>query len=596
MKVFKIKHFKYLLLSIIFIAFCLRFYGINWDQGHHLHPDERAIVMFALPLEIPKDVSEFLSISSPLNPQFFAYGNFPLYLLKGTGYILSNFDPLYLSYEKINLVGRLISVTADIGTLIIIFLLGRKLFNQTTGFLASFFYAVSVFPIQASHFYAVDILFTFFITLTLFQLTRLYEKQSTKNFVLTGLFFGFSLATKISAISLLLPILVAITLNFLLILLKRPLKPSTWLSHLPHFLNRFLFGSLVVSISTIITFIILQPYAIIDHQEFINQTQQMSQVTHDAFAFPFTLQYVDKTPYIYELKNFFLWGQGPVLSSFSFLGLLYICSQIINMYSLSRQADMSSNKSRLDIKYKQALILIIFCISYFLIVGKFSVGFMRYMLPIYPLLSLFGAIFVLKVLFPKIKYFMPYHFKFFNFQFFLGLLLIVSILIWPLSFMNIYTKENTRVSASDWINQNISSGKTLALEHWDDGLPLYGMEKYNIVVLELYNPDNEEKWENINNQLSRSDYIILASNRLYTPLSKLTNCNKLPEHRCYPLTAKYYNDLFSEKLGFVKVAEFSSYPKIPIFNIEINDQTADESFTVYDHPKITIFQKDLIAL
>jgi len=41
------------------------------------------------------------------------------------------------------------------------------------------------------------------------------------------------------------------------------------------------------------------------------------------------------------------------------------------------------------------------------------------------------------------------------------------------------------------------------------------------------------------------------------------------------------------------VAEFTSYPHIKIGSkqLEIIDDKADESFTVYDHPKIMIFKK-----
>ena len=62
---------------------------------------------------------------------------------------------------------------------------------------------------------------------------------------------------------------------------------------------------------------------------------------------------------------------------------------------------------------------------------------------------------------------------------------------------------------------------------------------------------------------------------------------------------RYYKDLFAErnllgsKLRFVKVKEFTAYPMIRVgpFHITIPDDTADESFTVYDHPKVMIFKK-----
>jgi hypothetical protein len=73
------------------------------------------------------------------------------------------------------------------------------------------------------------------------------------------------------------------------------------------------------------------------------------------------------------------------------------------------------------------------------------------------------------------------------------------------------------------------------------------------------------------------------------PLQKLNACAKF--EKCYPLTNQYYKDLFSGQLGFEKIAEFTSYPTIPFINVQIKDDSADESFTVYDHPKIIIFKK-----
>ena len=165
-------------------------------------------------------------------------------------------------------------------------------------------------------------------------------------------------------------------------------------------------------------------------------------------------------------------------------------------------------------------------------------------------------------------------------------------LLWTLMFVNIYSQKHTRIAATEWINNNIERNKTIAVEHWDDRLPIYGSEKYTILELRLYElPDDEKKWKEINNVLDKSDYIIIASNRLYTPLQRLNDCKRY--EKCYPKTSTYYKLLFNEELGFKKQAEFSVYPKIEIgnFKLEIVDNNADESFTVYDHPKIMIFKK-----
>lgn len=561
---------KLILLAILFLAAAFRFYGLNWDMGYKLHPDERAIIMTVDHLSFPKSVTEFISLTSPWNPHFFAYGSFPFYLLYGAGQIVSSMTGNlgFAHYELLQIPGRFLSGISDLLTLVVIFLIGRKLLNEKIGLLAAFFYTISVLPIQLSHFYAVDTLLTLFVTLILYRLILFYEKPTVKRGVSIGIFFGLALATKVSAIVLVVSIGASLIADFFLLFVKQPHKPHHWLPHLPKFAKHLIGYGFIISLTTVAVFLFFEPYALIDFKNFWLQTMQQSAMTHDAFTFPYTLQYIHKTPYFYELKNIFFYGLGPILGLFAFIGTVYFTFLTI--------------KKTKQNKWAQETILLIFFAAYFLTVGNFAIGFMRYMLPIYPLLCLFAAIFVYNII-KKIK----------NRKLFLisQLSLLIFFLIWPLSFIQIYSHNNTRVTATNWISSMIPSGKMILVEHWDDRLPLQNSEAYIIEDLELYNPESIEKWNRINNQLQRAEYIIIASNRLYAPLQKLTDCSTLPAFRCYPQTAQYYKKLFAGELGFQKIAEFSNYPRVPMINITINDQPADESFTVYDHPKVMIFKK-----
>jgi len=562
-----------ILLFIVCIGFIVRIFGLNWDNFGHMHPDERAITLFALPLHFPSSLKEFFLPSSPLNTHFFAYGNFPIYFLKLISAVGGIFNPIISQYDGMNLIGRAFSALFDTGTIVVLFFTGKKIFNEFVGILAAFFYSISVLAIQTSHFYVVDTPLTFFITLTLFLLLKFYTHPSKKKSVLIGIFFGTGVATKNSALALLAPILITITIDFLLVFLKSPHKISIWAPHIPKIIKSLATDAAIIAGLGFLIFLFWEPYFLIDSINFWAQTQQQFQMTHDAFTFPYTLQYVGKIPFGYELKNIFLWGQGPMIAIISFVGIIY-----------GTWIAFFKDKSA---KWAQELIVVTFFWSYFFVVGRFAIGFMRYMLPIYPILCLFGGLILwesMRTLF--------IHFKSKLFIIPLFVIVFIMFLLWPIAFLQIYSKPNTRISASKWINDVISAGATLSIEHWDDSLPLSGQEKYNMQTLTLYDPDAPEKWQTINAQLSKTDYIIIASNRLYVPLQKLTNCEKLPPGRCYPQTAGYYKKLFSGDLNFSKVAEFSVYPTIPFINLPIDDQSADESFTVYDHPKIMIFQKN----
>lgn len=143
---------------------------------------------------------------------------------------------------------------------------------------------------------------------------------------------------------------------------------------------------------------------------------------------------------------------------------------------------------------------------------------------------------------------------------------------------------------------------------WDDALPLSVKSLdplggiYQPLNFETYEPDTPEKREKLINILEKSNYLVIPSNRSYDSMPRLPNR--------YPLTTKYYQELFAcsgcigdslenkayslntgfiSPLGFELVATFVSNPSIGPF--QLNDQSADESFTVYDHPKVFIFKK-----
>ncbi len=534
--------YRLMLLAIVCLGLVFRLYGLNWDQGGHLHPDERAIVMALDKMHLPANAQEsklLLTPESPLNPNFFAYGSLPFYLVKSLGSIAGLHDPAWAHYESINLLGRAVSAFFDVGTIVVIFLIGRELNERRLGIWAALFYGIAVLPIQLSHFYAVDSFLTFFVWSALWQLIAFSKHQRFINLILLSTLTGFAVASKVSAVMLIIPIVFTLFIKFL----KSPLK--------------LIFKSFLVIFTIVATFIVCEPYALIDYPVFKRQIAEQQAMTKDAFVFPYTLQFVNITPYWYEIKNIFLWGLGPILGALSIVGVVFFIAQTVKRPKIAE------------------ITIIIFSVVYFGVVGKFAIGFMRYMLPIYPFLCIGAGYLVSKIKRP------------FNW------LVLILTIIWPLSFMSIYQKPNSRTTASAWIYSHVPKGTIIAHEHWDDGLPWGGPTgNYDYLELPMYEPDSSsKKWEQVEEVLTKAEYIIIASNRLYVPLMKLTDCAHLPVGRCYIKTTQYYNDLFSEKLGFVKVAEFWNLPTIPFTNWQINDFSADETFTVYDHPKIMIFKR-----
>ena len=530
------------LLAILLFAFILRIYGINWDQGAHLHPDERMLIM----------VADRIHFFDNLSPDFFNYGSLPIYAIKAISQAIDLFFPFLnlASYNGMLYVGRYMSIFADLTIIFIIFKTARLLFKekQEITFFACFFYSISFFAIQNTHFFVVDVFLNLFIALTVYFLLLFIKRPCLKKIIYMSIAFAVALAVKITAIIMFPVIVVAIIIKA-----ARKYKNKKIFKAL---LYTILFSSL-----SFLFFFIFMPYAIFNYNRFLNDIFSQIKMNSDPYIFPYTLQYVDTLPYFYYLKNIVIWGLGPIISCLSLIGIIYFAFNIKKL----------KNRGLI-------FVYLIFYIFYLLIIGRSSVKFMRYMLILYPCLAIFAGYGI-------------YYLKKKNMRIILYPILFFS-LLWTLMFVNIYSQKHTRIEATEWINNNIKYNKTLAVEHWDDRLPIYESEKYTILELRLYElPDDENKWKEINNVLDNADYIIIASNRLYTPLQKLNDCKK--HIKCYPRTSTYYKLLFNEELGFKKQIEFSVYPKIKIgnFKLEIIDDNADESFTVYDHPKIMIFKK-----
>ena len=137
--------------------------------------------------------------------------------------------------------------------------------------------------------------------------------------------------------------------------------------------------------------------------------------------------------------------------------------------------------------------------------------------------------------------------------------------------------------------ENIPDGSVWITEHWEEGMPLAlpiprgnpGEHGWRNLSMPMYEEDNVGKFEILKQNMREGDYYVLATKRMYGALPHL------PQR--YPMSTRFYDLLFQGQLGYELAAEFTAYPQL--FGVEINDQSADESFWVYDHPRVLIYKK-----
>ncbi|MFA6369271.1 MAG: glycosyltransferase family 39 protein [Candidatus Shapirobacteria bacterium] len=582
MSVKKINHNIFIIFAIFCFALFFRLFGLNWDQNQHLHPDERFLTMLVSTIKTPDSLIEYFDTNnSSLNPfnydqfNFFVYGTFPLFLTKYLGQTFNLVD-----YNKIHLLGRVLSAIFDSLNVFSLYFLAKLFYFKNKKyllFLPSLFYSFAVLPIQLSHFFTVDTFLTFFLLLSFVFLAYWIKKQKNIYLFYSSIVFALAISCKISAI-LFLPI---IFIFFIYQFFSKKYIP----------IKEFL----IFSIISFLVFRFFQPYSFVGfikiNPELINSLNYLKSIllNKDVF-YPPEIQWLSKTVIIYPFQNIILWGLGLPLSLF----FLFSLKNIFNL-KIKRIFYSSSNFIILS-----ALLWTLFLF--------FQQGFqfthtMRYFLPIYPFICFLSI---------PLNNFSKTNIK-------LIIIVLFFHLLYATIFISIYTRPHSRVQASNWIYQNISSESVLSNEYWDDPLPLSNpnySKFYSIELLNLYDPDTPEKWEQINSILTKTDYLLLTSNRLWSSITSV------PDR--YPLSTEYYQKLFDGQSDFKKIIEFNSYPGIslPFLNkciyigptnfpylinknnyfevdkncfypgIYLRDDIAEEAFTVYDHPKVIIFRKE----
>jgi hypothetical protein len=161
---------------ILLCGGAFRFVGLDWDEGQHLHPDERFLTMVETALQWPQGSlleSYFDEAKSTLNPRnvghgFFVYGSFPILIVKVVSMAANK-----TGYDQVHLVGRAVDGLVDLGTVGMLFLLARTLYRDTrVALLAALLYSATALAIQQAHFFVVESFTAFFVTVALFFMAR----------------------------------------------------------------------------------------------------------------------------------------------------------------------------------------------------------------------------------------------------------------------------------------------------------------------------------------------------------------------------------------------------------------------------------------
>jgi hypothetical protein len=478
-----------LTLAVVLLgAAALRLYNVSWDDLHHVHPDERWISMVASDIAWPENFKDILDPrKSTLNPLWipedntrrnYAYGHLPLYLLAFGANLATRLAPLgqHLSaypglaeavgdlallsrYSHINLVGRVLSAFADLGIIYLVFLLGRHIYGKRAGLLGATFVAFTVMHIQLAHFCAFDVVTTFFAVLTVYGAVRLAQRGDWFSAVVAGGAAGLAVASKFSAMPILLTLVVACGVRVFTGEARGAdsQQPAARGEGLADRLWRAL-GLLVVGLlAAAMAFAVTSPFAILDLKAYLEQVKQQGGMVRGTNDWPFTRQYRGTLPYVYHIEQQLRWGMGWPLGLVAFAGLAYVLWRAVRRRCQGEE-----------------WVILSWVVPYFLITGSFLVKFMRYMLPITPFLSLMGAEMLLAMqdtirrkmhdarptkLISRIPHPASW------ILYLVLCIVVISSVFYSLAFVRIYSRPHTWLEASRWIYAHVPDGSVIANEH-----------------------------------------------------------------------------------------------------------------------------------
>ena len=549
------------LVAVLAVGAALRFVGLDWDQGQHQHPDERFLSIVLLQIQPAPDLwTYFDPRRSPLNPfnhgiSFFVYGTFPLFLLESLARALGRTD-----YDEAYLVGRALSALFDLGTVLLVYLLGRQLLGRWPGLIAAALMALAVHSVQIAHFFAVDTFATFFATLTLWLLVRYARSRDARSLGLAGIAAGLAMASKLSA-----GLLLALFAGWwALTWIREGALRDTRTSRGVRLAHLAVFGAFAA-----LTFRLLQPYAFAEAwpwdwrlaPAFSSALAQQQAIQSGTLDWPPGVQWAGTTAWLYPLEQIVRWGAGPAFGLAALVGL------VLAAVVWWRQQ-----------QHVLALLLAWGALN-FLVFGAFVLKTMRYFHPMYPVLALVTAW--------AFAWSWTQRGRLHGLAGWVSAAALAAVLgataLWALAFTQIYGRDHSRVAASAFIYANAPPGSTIAVEHWDDALPLpldgLQPDRFRRVQLRVYDPDREAKRTHLIEALNQADLVVVASDRGAATIPRM------PQR--YPLTARYYAALDKGSLGFDLLARFESRPSLGPWIID--DRAAEEAFSVYDHPTVSIY-------
>jgi len=428
---------KIILLIIIFLGgFSLRIFGIDYGLPFLYDPDEPTFITMVYKMLITDDLHPGWFGHPGTTLVYILYFIYKLTFIIGTNIgVYTNFEAYKLLYFQdptlFYLTGRIICALFGSATILIVYLITRRLLNHKAGLLASALLAISPLHIMYSKLIRTDIILTFFIVVVFWYTLNIFDRRKWSDYILAGLFSGLAIATKY-------PGLIAVIIIIAAYLLNKEFRD------LPKIISSgfaCIFGAFLGS-----------PYLFLDFRTALSdiiieaRPRHLSQ-TGEGF-----------------IHNLYWYIKGPLLENVSFIGLIIVFLGLI-ICIVSRKKDKR--------------LLIVFPICFLLFISSLNLRFDRWIIPFIPFFYM-----IMSICFYWIVGWISLHYST-RVRNAIACILLLAVFAPILRADLIKGKElsgkDTRTVAREWMLENIPLYSRVLVEEYSPHIP---SDRYSLLVIE----------------------------------------------------------------------------------------------------------------
>jgi hypothetical protein len=563
----------WILTAIVAVGAAFRFYNLAWGAPYyHFHIDEHFVLG-------PADLLRRDVRAAAMGPKFFMYSPLMMYMINvvraAYEFLFYPLDLTVPAHQVTYMVlSRAIAAAFGTGTIIVTYAVAARIAGRVAGLLAAFLLACAVLHLRDSHFATTDMPMVFFCMVTVWWSLRIAERGGVGALVGAGASVGAAVACKYTGLIALGVVGIAYILSPRRPTALRPITPwMTWV----------LRGMIPIAVA-VATFFILDPLVLQFPEKFLSDFKEQVTDPLTGVVRPiFMSQFADITHHrLYWFTNLLWWSLGPMLEILGLAGVVWLLLR----------------------RDRMAAVAAAFPIIYFIVAGQTVAPMIRYTLPLAPALAVAAGIF-------SADWLARGRWRGVATVVVGGTILTTA--LYALAYMNVFSAPDSRVEASRWLVENVPAGSRILVEPSQNTPPmgsyytatnfrrdyvLWGgrsrreaererKDYYHLFTLDTYRYlyadryGDEEKRRYIASRLAQADWMVIDDTYVQW-YGKLLG----PENA---VVRQHYVDLFAGKLGFAMVKTFKVYPKL--FGVEINDDRAEFTFRLFDHPRVYIFRR-----